>query len=228
MVKDKRLVIVGCGGTAELARDYFDDDSHYEVFGFAAEPVFLKGDAYLGLPLISIEDMHSQFPPSEFEAFVALAYGGLNSHRARLCEWCKEEGYTLASYVSSHTFVGRDVTIDENAFVMECGSLQHHVQIGRGATLWSGCQIEHLSSVGEYAWLAANVVVSGNCHIGERCFIGSNSTLMNDLDIPARNVIGAGSLVAESLQGEDKMYVSGNRLFPLDEHRYNVFAGIAD
>ena len=226
MMKRRRLVIVGIGETAELACEYFEDDSDYEVVGFAVNEEYKDSDECMGLPVFALESLGSELPPDEVDAFVAVAYGHLNGDRMKLCAVLSEMGYELASYVSSRSFIGRNVSIGKNSFIMEGCSLQHHVHIGDGVTMWSGCMIEHRSEIGDYAWIASGVVVSGYCHIGDRSFIGSNATFVDEVSVAPRCIIGASALVGESLPMEGRMYIAANRLFPVDEGRYREFAGI--
>lgn len=223
MTTGRKLILIGAGETAEMAYEYFTDDSDYTVMAFAVEREYLKDDTYLGLPMICLDSLADHYPPTDHCAFVALSYVRLNSARKRLCGYARSMGYELASYVSSRSFVGRDVSVGQNAFIMEQCSVQHHGYIGEGVVLWCGCQVAHRSFVGDYAWLAPGVVVSGFCSIGESSFLGSGATLVDGVSIARETVIGAGSLVRKSLPKPRMLYRADNRLTPMDDERFEEF-----
>lgn len=114
-----KLVIFGAGEFAHIAFEYFSHDSGYEVAGFVVDDSFHKSDTFQGMPLIPLSKMASEFPNSDFEVFVALTATNLNKDRTRLFRHFKSEGYKLATYVSSHAFVWRNVVVGENTFILK-------------------------------------------------------------------------------------------------------------
>ena len=53
----QKLIIVGIGPQAQIARDYFMEYSNYDVAGFACHSEFIESDNIYGMPLIAIEDL---------------------------------------------------------------------------------------------------------------------------------------------------------------------------
>lgn len=189
------LVIVGAGETAEIAYEYFTNDSPYRVIGFSAEKSYLKAKSFLGLPVVDFATLESSFPPDECRAFVAVSYTRLNRVRKRLYLACKDKGFQLASYVSSKAFVWHNVTIGENCFVFENNVLQHRVEVGNNVVLWSGNHVGHRSRLKDHCYLTSHVVVSGYCEVGEHSFLGVNSTLADNVTIAPDCLIAAGAVV---------------------------------
>lgn len=193
---NKKLVIVGVGETAELAADYFTYDSNYEVVAFAAEQAYLNKHPdlkfVLDLPVVAVEELPERYPISEYEAFVAMSYVKLNHDRARFYNLVKSMGYNMASYISSRAFIGRNVSIGDNCFILENNVLQRNVQIGNDVTLWSGNHIGHRSIIKNHVFLSSHVAVSGFCTIGDYCFLGINSCLGDCLTIADNCWIGGG------------------------------------
>lgn len=66
------LVVIGAGETANLANEYFNYDSDYEVVAFAVDASYRSASRYCGRPVIDLEKLSDEFPPSEVSAFVAL------------------------------------------------------------------------------------------------------------------------------------------------------------
>ncbi len=119
-----QIVIIGAGETANLAYEYFTHDSDYTVVAFAVDSAYLTDTTYLGLPVVAIESLVESYPPSQYQAFVAIGSGELNYQRKRKYLQIKEMGYTLVSYISSRAFVWHNVKIGENCFIMEDNTLQ--------------------------------------------------------------------------------------------------------
>jgi sugar O-acyltransferase (sialic acid O-acetyltransferase NeuD family) len=195
----KGLIIVGHRAFAEIAHEYFTHDSDYEVRAFAVDPEFKDADSFRGLPLVDVNRLPAAFLPADHEAFVALTYRELNRARTRLVQRIKQQGYALASYVSSHAFVWRNASIGENTFIFENNVVQPFVTIGNNVILWSGNHIGHHSKIGSNVFISSHVVVSGYCSIGDNCFFGVNSTVGDGLTVGSDCWIGPGALLTKDV-----------------------------
>lgn len=187
MSKTRKLVIVGDSAFAEIAHEYFDADSPYQVVGFAVEQAYLKRAELHGLPVVAFEELEHHFSPAEHEVYVATVYTQLNRLRTRLSQAARARGYRLASYVSSRAFVWRNVELGEHCFVFEDNTLQPFVKIGDNVVLWSGNHIGHHSTVEANCFISSHVVISGFCTIGENSFLGVNCTIANNVRIGRDN-----------------------------------------
>jgi sugar O-acyltransferase (sialic acid O-acetyltransferase NeuD family) len=208
-----KLIIIGDGETAEIAYEYFTYDSKFKVVAFSVEKAYLKKETLFGLPVVPFEDIQNLYDPKKYKLFVAISFTELNRARTRLYRRAKEKGYQLASYVSSHAFVWRNVVIGENCFIFENNTLQYHVKIGNNVTLWSGNHIGHRSIISDNCFISSQVTVSGFCKIEESCFIGVNAAIAPSVKIAKDCVIGAGAVVLQSTF-EGLVYV-GNPAHPL-------------
>ena len=190
MHKTRKLVIAGDSAFAEIAREYFDADSEYEVVGFTVEQPFLKRNELHGLPVVAFEQLEQHFPPAEHDVFVATVYTQLNRLRTRLAQAAKARGYRLASFVSPRAFVWRNVKLGEHCFVFEHNTLQPFVTIGDNVVLWSGNHIGHHSVIESNCFISSHVVISGFCTVGANSFLGVNATLANNIKIGRDNWVG--------------------------------------
>jgi len=206
MQKDKKLLIIGAGELVMIAYEYFTYDSNYEVIGFAVEKEYLDTDVLYDRPVVSFEDIHEKFPPSDCEAFVAIPASELNRLRTRLYKEVKAKGYICATYISSHAFVWRNVKIGENCFIFEDNTIQPFVEIGNNVILWSGNHIGHRTLIEDNCFLSSHVVVSGYCHISESCFLGVNSTFNDHVSVARDCIVASGSLVSKSLKEPERIY----------------------
>lgn len=223
MSKTRKLIIVGDSAFAEIAFEYFDADSAYEVVAFAVERAFQKRDTLLGLRVVAFEDIEATFDPAEHDVYVAIVYTQLNRLRARLAAAAKAKGYALASYVSSRAFVWRNAEIGEHCFIFEDNTVQPFVKIGDNVVLWSGNHIGHHSTIRSNCFVSSHVVISGFCDIGENCFLGVNSTISNNVSVGRDNWLSPGSVIMQNTQDGDffaahaseKSKVSAPRFFKI-------------
>jgi sugar O-acyltransferase (sialic acid O-acetyltransferase NeuD family) len=192
-------VIVGIGETADIAYEYLTHDSEHEVVAFSAEEQWIDEDSMAGLPVVPIERLAESFDPSRYACFVAVSSTQLNRVRTRLYREVKRQGFSCVSYVSSHAFVWRNVTIGENVFVFENNVLQHNVRVGDNAVLWSGNHVGHRTTIGDNCFVSSHCVISGFCEIGESSFLGVNSTFADGVKVGQDAVVGAGAVVIANL-----------------------------
>lgn len=199
-MKRRKLVIVGDSAFAEIAHEYFDADSDYEVVAFAVEPAYLKRDKLRGLPVVDFDQLPQLYPPQQHDVFVAVVYTQMNRLRARLAATARARGYALASYISPRAFIWRNVAVGEHCFIFEDNTVQPFVQIGNNVVLWSGNHIGHHSVVRDNCFISSHVVISGFCEVGENCFIGVNAAVGNNLQVARDNWIGPGVVLTKSTQ----------------------------
>lgn len=202
MMKDKKLVIVGDSGFAEIAHEYFDADSSYQVAAYSVESDYLKASTKNGLPVLAFETLEQHFSPAEYEIYVAATYTQFNRLRARLAAQAKAKGYKLASYISSKAFIWRNVKLGEHCFIFEDNTVQPFVTIGNNVILWSGNHIGHHSVIQDNCFISSHVVISGYCEIGQNSFLGVNCTLANNLVIGEDNWIGPGLTIMKSTEAD--------------------------
>jgi sugar O-acyltransferase (sialic acid O-acetyltransferase NeuD family) len=197
-LKSKKLVIVGDSAFAEIACEYFAQDTEYDVVAFAVERAYLKRETLLGRPIVALEDIAQQFSPQAHEVFVAVVYSQLNRLRARLLSAVKQAGYVAASYVSPHAFVWPNVQAGEHCFIFEHNVVQPFVTLGDNVILWSGNHIGHHSHIGDNVFVSSHVVVSGFCTVGANSFLGVNAAIANNVTIGKDCWIGPGAVVTKN------------------------------
>ena len=190
-----RLVIFGAGDIGRLAHYYFTRDSKHQVAAFTVDQKYLKGESFLGLPMVAFEEVAKLYSPQEYKMFVAFSYARMNRTRAEKYYKAKELGYELVSYVSSRCSFLTDHPVGDNCFILEDNTIQPFVRIGNDVTLWSGNHIGHDATIDEHCFLASHIVVSGHVHIHPYCFIGVNATLRNSITIARETLIGAGAVI---------------------------------
>jgi sugar O-acyltransferase (sialic acid O-acetyltransferase NeuD family) len=194
-VKNKKLVIVGASANSKLAKFYFQTDTEYDVVCFAVEKEFISHNVFDGLPVVPLETLPEQFPPSRYDVFVAVGYSEMNAVREKLYNTAKSFGYHLPNYISPRcSFLTRE-NIGDNNFILEDNTVQPFVKIGSNNVLWSGNHIGHDGEIGNHNFITSHVVVSGFVKIRNNCFIGVNATLRDAIEIADQTLIAAGAVI---------------------------------
>jgi sugar O-acyltransferase (sialic acid O-acetyltransferase NeuD family) len=219
----KNLVIVGAGETGEIACRYFERDTDYRVVSFSVERKYIAATEVLGRSVVPLEEIFDLFPPSDFEMYVALAYGDMNTQRSKIYYYCKRMGYNFASYVSPYAYCDSTATIGENSFIFEHNTIQYYAKIGNNTVLWSGNHIGHRSVIGDHCWLTSHSVVSGSCVIGDYSFIGVNATLGDYVSIPNESWVAAGALLIKSPENIPGRIYIGTPAKPAKQSVYDKF-----
>lgn len=216
----RRIVIVGAGDFAQIACLYFEQDTEYEVAGFAVERAFLTESVVLDRPVVALEEVESHFPPDSHDAHVAIVFNQLNRVRSRLIDTMRQKGYGLASYVSPHAFIGPRARLGEHVFVFENNVIQPFVEIGNNVVLWSGNHIGHHTVIEDNVFVASHVVVSGNCRVGSSSFLGVNAAVANGIDIARDCWIGPGVTISRPTKPGELFRPPEAEIAKVDTYRY--------
>ena len=193
-------MIVGDSLFAEIAHEYFEHDSEYDVVAFSVERDYVRRDRFRGLPVIPFDELAATHDPARHSVFVALAYGSLNRFRTRLLNEAAALGFDSCELRLQQRLRGRNVRFGEHCFVFEDNTLQPFVTIGRNCVLWSGNHIGHHGTIGDNVFVASHAVIAGSVRIGDNCFIGVNATLVNDIEIGADCWIGPAVTITRSVE----------------------------
>jgi sugar O-acyltransferase (sialic acid O-acetyltransferase NeuD family) len=196
----KKLILFGEGLYTEIAHQYFNDDSEYEVVCFTKDDDYITSDTYLGLPMVPFSRIAELYPPNDYDMHIAISYTNLNHLRERVFYEAKEKGYTLPSYISSKSSIMTKYPIGENCFIFEDNTVQPFVKIEDNVILWSGNHIGHHSTIKSHNFIASHVVVSGQCTVESHCFIGVNSTIGHMVTIAEETLVGAGASITKSTE----------------------------
>lgn len=219
IITSPKLVIFGTGANAEIAYDYFTNESSYEVVAFTVERKYLGGVGnthFQGLPVIPFELIEDHYLPQSYQMFVAVGYLKLNHVRTRIYRKAKKKGYKLATFISPYAYVGRNVEIGDNCFIQEHNNIQYGTRIGNNVFVWASNHIGHHSVLRDNVFVASQVVISGHCDIGRYTFIGSGAAFANNIEVGANCLIGVGTNVSKNLEDEtlyaDKMFAPAGRI----------------
>jgi len=193
------LVLIGDSVFAQIACEFFQFDSDYEVVGFSVESRFLTRQELFGRPIVAFENLPDLYLPSDHYAFVPIVFTQFNRLRTRLYCECKIRGYRMASYISSAALVRPHSKIGEHCFICEDTVIQPFAEVGHNVVIWSGNQICHRCRIGDNSFLLPNCVVSDGVTFGENAIVGANVTVMSDRTIGKDCYLGPATLIDADL-----------------------------
>lgn len=217
--KTKKAIIFGAGEFAEVVHFYLTHDSEYEVVAFTATNIE-GGTTFCGLPVVNFSEVEKQYPPADYEMYIAVGYRKMNDLRQQFYDEAKLKGYRMLSYVCSKASTWPDLDIGDNVFIFEDNTIQPFVSIGDNVVLWSGNHIGHHSKIKDHVFISSHVVISGHCNIGESTFIGVNATLADGITLGKANLIGSGVTIQKSTQDDEVYLLPRIKPFPKNSRSF--------
>jgi sugar O-acyltransferase (sialic acid O-acetyltransferase NeuD family) len=215
----KKLIVVGTGLFAQLARDYFNEMSDFEVIAFACHQRFKELDSVHEMPLHSIETISQEYSPDQVDAFIAIGYKKMNKVRQAVYEEIKGMGYKCATFVHPNVEIKDSTTLGDNVFIFEDNTIQPYTAIGNNTVFWSGNHLGHHSTVGNHCFISSHVVISGSCHIGNNVFIGVNATFHDSVTIGDECLVGAGAIISKDTKPKEVYINAPTKPFPKDSEQ---------
>ena len=190
----QKLVIYGAGELAELAYFYFTHDSSYTPVAFSVDAEYKKEESFLGLPLVSFEEVEDIYPPDEVSFFCAIGYKQMRLRSEPYLK-AKKKGYRFVSYVSSKAVVQPDLQMGENNFIMPNVAIDPFVKIGDNNILWSSSLIASYSTIGDHNHISCGVTLASSVRVGSSCFIGAGATIIDRLVLADESAVAAAALL---------------------------------
>lgn len=212
---NNKLIIFGNGEIAEQAFYYFSKQSEHKIFAFVADNP--KEEKFMNLPLISTEDVETNFSKEEYLIHIALSYRNLNKNRQNKFKFFDDKNYNFASFISKKSSVLTDKkNLGRNLFILEEQSIQTGVKIGDNVMIWSNNHIGHNSVIASHVYISSNVTISGNCEIGKRCFFGVNSCVADFTKIGDDCFITMGSVINSNLKNDSTTVNKSTSIYDSD------------
>lgn len=201
-MKTKKIIIIGNTSNAKLAHYYFSNDTDYNVIAFSVDEQYINEKEFCNLPVVAFKNIENYYPPSSYDAFVAIGYTDMNNLRKKMYNLTKEKGYNLPNYISSKCSFLTQELIGDNNLILEDNTIQPFVLIGSNNVFWSGNHIGHDVVIKDHCFITSHVVISGFTIIENNCFLGVNSTFRDAITIKEYSLIGAGASIMKSTDSE--------------------------
>lgn len=198
----KKLIIFGTGDMGQLVKFHFETDSPYQVVAFTLDDDYVVLPTFEGLEVLGFSKIEEQFPPTEYDMFIAIGYSKMNQNRQGKFLEAKAKGYKLATFISTLSSYLSLEPPGENCCIFEGNAIEPFVNIGDNVIIWSGNLIGHHSTVHHNNFISGNVVIGGNCIIENNCFIGMNATIGDHIKIAEKTLVGAGAIIMHDTEPE--------------------------
>ncbi len=198
----KPVVMFGIGAFAEQVYYYFREESPYKVVAFTVEEQYIKEEKFQGLPIVPFETIEKNFPPADYDMFIAVGYNNLNRLREIFFNEAKRKGYKMVSYVHPSAVLAKNFVMGENCYLLERVSALPFSRIGNGVIMHTDCGMGHHCYIGDFCFFSAACCISANVTFGPYCFISINTTFKPGIKIGHSVIIGAGALIMEDAPDE--------------------------
>lgn len=202
----RNLVIFGDTAFAKRLLAYIKFEGVDKVIAFTQERKFLNETNTEGLPVIPFEDLRKTMVDEKFSILIAIGYTKMNDLREQIYNLCIENGYSVASYISSNA-ICYSQEIGEGTIILPGTLIGPGCSLGKCNIFESSCAISHDSKIGDFNFFSTNVVVGGFANVRNHCFVGLNSTIKSDIDIENYSLIGMSSGVTKSITDSEGVYI---------------------
>ncbi len=191
MIK-KNLVIIGCGGTAEIIADIFETNSDYQIIAYSAEKKYAP-KSFNGKVVLHFENIEHELAQDKCDFFVAIGETSLNQLRYRFYIEAIKKGYKPAKFIHPKASISKTSIIGEHCFISENVVIHAHCIIGNNVIVLPNSYLGHHTFISDHVFICAGVNISGFCSIGEFSFLGAGSSISNCISIGRKCVVGIGS-----------------------------------
>ena len=197
-----KVVIFGTGSWARKIFYYISELSEHEVVAFTADGEFCEPNSFMGLPVISFNDLENRYAPDQYAMFMGIGYREMNNIRERKYLDAKKKGYRFPNFVHP-TAVMHNTDLGEANFILESVTFEPYTIVHDNCVLLSACHIAHDSAIMSHNFFSLNVAIAGDCKIEKNCFLGIHSSVSNGLVIADHTLVGAGCHISKSTKPYD-------------------------
>ena len=209
----KPVIVFGTGDFADIVSFVLEHKMGRSISAYAVHERFRKEDAWRDRPLVSLEESGHLYPPSGFDAVLAMIGKKMFRQREDVYKEIREKGYRLLNVIDPSANIDTKEIGSGNIILAGC-SIEAHCSIGNGNIIWQNAVLPHHNRIGNFNNLAPSVSLSGYSTIGDHCFIGNNVCIKNRIHIPDYCFIGAGTYV--SRQPSENTVMVPNRSIVLE------------
>lgn len=193
------IIIFGINPFAQMIKYYVETYTSSSVAAFTVDSKYKSTDLLCGLPIVPFESIASTYPPSEYDAIVAVGYSEMNMIRQKKFSKLLHEGYTLPNLIHPTAHL-ENIQIGQGNIILENVNIGYNTTIGDSNILWNGCNISHEVNIGNYNYISPSTAIAGHVYISNNCFLGINSCVRNDITIQDYTLIGAGCYINQETE----------------------------
>ena len=209
----RNLVIFGDTPFAERLFKYIKLEGKDKVIAFTQEKSFISKVELQGCPVIPFEELATI--DTDFEIILGIGYSKMNQLKRKVYNLCVNNGYKVATYISSKAVVYTE-DIRDGCFIAPGAIVGPGCKLGHGNFLESAVVLSHDIELGDFNYLSTNAVFGGFAKVENNCFFGLHSTIKNSISVASDTLVGAAANVLESVTYRGGIFV-GNPARKLED-----------
>jgi len=206
MASKDAILIYGISKQAQTISELIEREHQARVIGFFVDSEYKTSNCLLGKPVYETGEIDQIV--RDYSAKVCLSFGYKNMvrNRERKYYYCKEQGYSMYTFISNNAHVYTDA-IGEGCIIYPGTILQPFTKIGIGTFIEAGCVIAHHTEIGSFNFIAPGAHFCGSVKTGSNCFFGGASEIVNDITIEQEVFIPAGAKVSHNMKKGSTLHV---------------------
>jgi len=183
-----KLLIYGSKDFGRLVRELVRACGH-EALGFV-DDVSPDGEGVVG----DYAAARRRHPPGDGVGMaIAIGYKHLQA-RHQVWTRVRGDGYATPALVHPTAIVAPGAQIGEGAILMAGANVDAFAEIGALCVLWPGAIVSHDSRIGANCFLSPGAIVCGFVATGAHCFLGAGSVVVDHREVPDRAFVKAGAV----------------------------------
>ena len=214
----KKIVIFGAGKISYAISQYILTWGKYEIGGYVVDGSYVGSGVFLGKPLLDIDEIQRNYPPSSYAAFVAMGYQSLNALRREKVKAVSALGYELVSIVNPAA--PSDLKVGGNCFVGSGELIQPGVVCGDNVFVWNGALVGHHTELSDHCWVTGGAAIGGCVKVGANTFIGIGATIGHEISIGLDCMIGAGTLTSKNINDGSVLISKDTEIYRLNSEQF--------
>lgn len=202
----RQVFLLGGGGHGRVVLDVL------LLSGVSVAGIFdlnLKvGDQVFGVSVLGGDEFLDRVEPTDVWLVNGLGANPYVHNRKRLFEDMKARGFLFDAVRHPSAVIGRECIMGDGSQIMAGVVLQNRVSVDENAVLNTCASIDHDCALGAHAFVSPGAVLCGDVKIAESAFIGAGAVVLPGIQVGANAIVGAGAVVTKSIP--DGWIVAGN------------------
>ena len=192
----RNLIIFGDTPFAERLFNYIELEAQDKVIAFTQEKSFISKVELQSCPVIPFEELTTL--NMDFEIVLGIGYSMMNQLKRKVYNLCINNGYKVATYISSKSIVYTKDILD-GCFIAPGAIVGPGCKLGHGNYLESAAVLSHDNELGDFNYLSTNAVFGGFAKVDDNCFFGLHSTVKNSVSVASDTIIGSAANLLKSI-----------------------------
>lgn len=202
MIKDEKIILIGCGEHARMVIDNIEDIENIEIVGLITSLKEDVGKMFYGYPILGINDeIDKIFEKIRGLTGYFLTVGTLKEANMKERERLYRK---LDLKYRAINLIHPKAVISKHAKIGHGNIFEAYTKIANGAAVGSHCIVNSFTAVNHDQIIENNVLLAGNvsmagCRIGENTIIADGASIGFKRSVGKNCVIGDGAVVTKDI-----------------------------